>query len=57
MKLQEKRHKNVICAGPTSSYFDGSSESRKTNALLNLIGHQKDTDKINLYDKDPYEPK
>ena len=35
----------------------GTSESRKTNALLNLIGHQKDTDKINLYDKDPYEPK
>ena len=35
----------------------GSSESRKTNALLNLIGHQPDADKIHLYVKDPYELK
>ena len=30
---------------------------RKKNALLNLIGHQPDIDKINLYTKDPYEAK
>ena len=26
----------------------------KTNALLNLINHEPDTDKIYLYAKDPY---
>ena len=36
--------------------IDGS-ESRKTNALLNLIGSQPDIDKIYLYAKDPYEAK
>ena len=33
----------------------GGSGSGKTNALLNLINHQLDTDKIYLYVKDPYE--
>ena len=31
------------------------SGSGKTNALLNLINHQPDIDKIYLYAKDPYE--
>ena len=31
--------------------------SEKTNALLNLINHQPDIDKIYLYVKDPYEAK
>ena len=31
------------------------SESGKTNALLNLINHEPDTDKVFLYAKDPYE--
>ena len=31
--------------------------SRKTNALLNLINHEPDIDKICLYSKDPYETK
>ena len=35
----------------------GTSGSRKTNALLNLINNQSDTDKIYLYAKDPYEAK
>ena len=35
----------------------GSSGSGKTNALLNLINNQPDTDKIYLYEKDPYEAK
>ena len=35
----------------------GGSGSEKTNALLNLINNQPDTDKIYLYAKDPYEPK
>ena len=35
----------------------GRSGSGKTNALLNLIETQPDTDKIYLYTKDPYECK
>ena len=35
----------------------GGSGSGKTNALLNLINNQQDTDKIYLYAKDPYEAK
>ena len=35
----------------------GRSGSGKTNALLNLINNQSDTDKIYLYAKDPYEKK
>ena len=35
----------------------GSSGSRKTNALLNLINNQPDIDKIYLYAKDPYKKK
>ena len=35
----------------------GGSGSGKTNALLNLIKNQPDTDKIYLYAKDPYEAK
>ena len=33
----------------------GGSQSGKTNALLNLINNQLDSDKIYLYAKDPYE--
>ena len=33
----------------------GASGSGKTNALLNLINNQPDTDKIYLYAKHPYE--
>ena len=35
----------------------GGSGSEKTNALLNLINHEPDIDKIYLYAKDPYEAK
>ena len=35
----------------------GGSGSGKANALLNLINHQPDIDKIHLYSKDPYEAK
>ena len=35
----------------------GGSGSGKTNALLNLINHEPDTDRIFLYVKDPYEAK
>ena len=35
----------------------GGSGSEKTNALLNLINNQADTDKMYLYAKDPYEAK
>ena len=33
------------------------SRSEETNALLNLICHQPDIDKIYLYAKNPYEAK
>ena len=33
----------------------GGSRSGKTNALLNLINHESDIDKIYLYIKDTYE--
>ena len=35
----------------------GGSWSGKTNALLNLLNHDPDTDKIYLYAKDPYKAK
>ena len=35
----------------------GGSGSGKTNSLFNLINHQPDIDKIDLYTKDPYEAK
>ena len=35
----------------------GGSGSEKTNALLNLINHELDIDKIYLYAKDPNEAK
>ena len=34
---------------------NGGSGSGKWNSLFNLINHQSDIDKINLYAKDPYE--
>ena len=35
----------------------GGSGSEKTNALLNLINHEPDIDKIYVFYKDPYEAK
>ena len=35
----------------------GGSQSRKTNALLNLINNESGIEKICLYAKDPYEAK
>ena len=35
----------------------GGSGSGKTNALINLLNHEPDIDKIYLYAKDPYETK
>ena len=35
----------------------GGSRCGKTNALLNLINHEPDIDKINLYAIEPSEPK
>ena len=35
----------------------GDSGSGKANALLNLISHEPDIDKLFLYAKDPYEAK
>ena len=35
----------------------GDSGSGKANALLNLINHETDIDKVYFYAKDPYEAK
>ena len=35
----------------------GTSGSRKTNSLFNLVSHQPNINKIYLYAKDPYEAK
>ena len=40
---------------PDRIFITGSSGSRKINALLNLIIHQLDIDKMDLDAKDPYE--
>ena len=54
-----KHNKNwpYIPDHPYKILIIGSSESGKTNALLNLIYNQPDIDKIYLYAKDPYEAK
>ena len=56
-----KQYKNVyepeILDHPHRILTIGGFGSGKTNALLNLINHEADTDKIFLYAKDPYEAK
>ena len=42
---------------PYTFFIIGGSGSGKTNALLNLISHQSDIDKIYLFEKDVIEPK
>ena len=46
--------------GPNHPYrilIAGCTGLGKTNALLNLINHEPDTDKIYLYEKDAYDAK
>ena len=62
MKLHEKIQRNNLyrLQIPSHQYkilSAGCSGSGKTNALLNLINHQPDLDKIYLFVKDPYELK
>ena len=42
---------------PNRILIIGGFGSEKTNALLNLISHQPDIDKIYLFARDPYEAK
>ena len=42
---------------PNKILIIGGSGSGKTSALLNLINHKQDIDKIYLYAKDPYQEK
>ena len=56
----KKQHNSkwpYISDHPYRILITGGSGSGKTNALLNLIENQPDTDKIYLYAKDPYEAK
>ena len=53
-----KKHKPNLLQIPDHQYrilIVVGSGSGRTNALLNLISHQPDIDKIYLYAKDPYE--
>ena len=47
----------IILNHPCRILIIGESGSAKTNALLNLISHQDDIDKIHLHAKDLSEPK
>ena len=42
---------------PSRILIVGGSGSEKTNALLNIVNHEPDIDKMFLYAKDPYEAK
>ena len=50
-------HSPQIPDHPYRISIAGGSASGKTNALLNLISHQRDIDKIYLYAKDASEAK
>ena len=56
-KIEHNSKWPYIPDNPYRILIVGGSGSRKTNALLNLINNQPDTDKIYLYTKDPYEAK
>ena len=66
INFDEYTNENIIEHNPKWPYVPdhpyrilivGGSGSGKINALLNLINHQSDIDKIYLYAKDPYETK
>ena len=61
MRMKTKDKNNLkwpyISDHPYRILIIGGSGTGKTNALLNLINNQPDTDKIYLYAKDPYEAK
>ena len=60
MMLKKKNQQYKLTSNPWSFLenivIDGS-ESGKANALLNLISHPTNNDKIHLYPKDPCEAK
>ena len=56
-KMEHNLNGPYIQDHPYRILIIGGSGSEKTNALLNLINNQPDTEKIYLYAKDPYEAK
>ena len=56
-KEKNNKHWPEIPNFPYRLLITGGSGTGKTNALLNLLAHQDDLDKIYLYAKDPYEDK
>ena len=56
-KIEHNSKWSYIPDHPYRILIVGGSESKRTNALLNLINNQPDIDKIYLYAKDPYEAK
>ena len=66
INFDEITHENQTKYNPSWPYIPdhlcrkliiSGSRSGKTNALLNLVSHQRDIDKICLYAKNPFEPK
>ena len=66
INFDEITHENQTKYNPSWPYIPdhlcrkliiSGSRSGKTNALLNLVSHQRDIDKICLYAKDPFKPK
>ena len=58
MMSQKKTNKSIIYTGHKFHTVIKNTNYRIQNtALLNVINHQKDTDKLFLYAKDPYEAK
>ena len=47
----------INCSWPIQVINNGGSGSGKRNSLSNLINEQPVIEKINLYIKDPYDPK
>ena len=61
VKNKNKKEQNQNCPNISDNQYRiliiQGSGSGKTNALLNLINHEPDIDKMNLYTKGPYETK
>ena len=56
-KTKQNSNQPYVPDHPYRILIIGGSESRKTNALLNLINNEPDINKINLYATDLYEEK
>ena len=56
-KRKQKKHNANWPKTPFRILITGYSGSGITNALITLINHEPDVDKIHIYAKDPYQGK